>query len=305
MVSVRLRIQVAETIAARALKPNYTHWFNFVKEWNEEYSDLTKDETKSIDTIYEFGEMKMISSAFTRMDTELKIVRSTLDSWILSNIICLISVLLFTQNILISIYTMLAIFLIVASLMGVIFGIAQYPFGAIEAVGITIFVGLSVDYCLHTAHGYSGSTFDTRQLRVQDMLTKLGISIAGAAITTAGSCIFLFFCHIFLFLQLGVMLFANCLIAVVFSLFFLSALMMIAGPLGRCGEIGYTLTCGCCRKKESDGSTSITAVVPLQSVMAMPVQQNMGNGFIPNSLQGGEGEQKGEGKGEVVESWDI
>merc|ERR1712166_307305 len=305
MVSVRLRIQVAETIAARALKPNYTHWFNFVKEWNEEYSDLTKDETKSIDTIYEFGEMKMISSAFTRMDTEFKIVRSTLDSWILSNIICLISVLLFTQNILISIYTMLAIFLIVASLMGVIFGIAQYPFGAIEAVGITIFVGLSVDYCLHTAHGYSGSTFDTRQLRVQDMLTKLGISIAGAAITTAGSCIFLFFCHIFLFLQLGVMLFANCLIAVVFSLFFLSALMMIAGPLGRCGEIGYTLTCGCCRKKESDGSTSITAVVPLQSVMAMPVQQNMGNGFIPNSLQGGEGEgeQKGEGKGEVVNSW--
>lgn len=159
-------------------------------------------------------------------------------------------------------YTMLAIFLIVASLMGVIFGLAQYPFGAIEAVGITIFVGLSVDYCLHTAHGYhdARSQFSTRKQRVQDMLTKLGISIAGAAVTTAGSCIFLFFCRIFLFLQLGVMLFANCLIAVVFSLFFLSALLMTAGPMGQAGEILYTLQCGCCRNEKNN--IAKTAVVP-------------------------------------------
>ena len=35
--------------------------------------------------------------------------------------------------------------------MGVVFGIFMWPFGAIEAVGVTIFVGMSVDYCLHTS----------------------------------------------------------------------------------------------------------------------------------------------------------
>lgn len=202
---------------------------------------------------------------------------------------------------------MLAIGLIVASLMGVIFGIAQYPFGAIEAVGITIFVGLSVDYCLHTAHGYSGSHFATRKERVQDMLTKLGISIAGAAVTTAGSCIFLFFCHIFLFLQLGVMLFANCIIAVVFSLFFLSALMMVAGPLGKCGEIGDTLTCGCLRRRgESSGGVegekkkkSNTAVVPVNN-------NNAAGTELSTWGQGGKNEEVNKNNDDdKQESWDI
>ena len=88
MVSVRFRINIAATVAARQLKPNYTHWETFVNEWNE------KEISNSGPT------MIMISPAFTKMDTELRIVRSTLDSWMLSNLICLVSVLLFTQNIL-------------------------------------------------------------------------------------------------------------------------------------------------------------------------------------------------------------
>lgn len=37
--------------------------------------------------------------------------------------------------------------------MGFLFAIVGFEFGAIEAVGVTIFVGMSVDYCLHVAHG--------------------------------------------------------------------------------------------------------------------------------------------------------
>jgi len=178
-------------------------------------------------------------------------------------------------------------------------------------VGITIFVGLSVDYCLHTAHGYSGSPFNSRKERVQDMLTKLGISIAGAAITTAGSCIFLFFCHIFLFLQLGVMLFANCLIAVVFSLFFLSALMMVAGPLGRCGEIGYTLTCGCFRGGSGAGAGAIAGTGGNNSTSVVPIPEVMATPSLPTVTEEGNGnsaaawEEVKEDENRPTESWDI
>ena len=57
-------------------------------------------------------------------------------------------------------------------------------------------------------------------------------------------------------------------IAIVFlnccSLFFLSALMMVAGPMDSCGDIGYTLTCGCFRKK-SDRVAPNTSVIPMNN----------------------------------------
>jgi len=251
---VRMRVDMKTTEDPQKIKLLMDEWVAFVEKLN----GASKTKKAKV------GNALLVSATFTSTDTTLRIVSSTLSSWIMSNLICLVSVLLFTQNIMISLYTMLAIVLIVATLLGVIFGIAQYPFGAIEAVGVTIFVGLSVDYCLHTAHGYSGSKSVTRKDKVMDMLTSLGISIAGAAVTTAGSCIFLWFCHIFLFVQLGVMLFANCLIAILFSLFFLSALLMIGGPLGKQGELLHTLTCKCCKKEEGAGAAG-AAVAPAAS----------------------------------------
>ena len=156
---------------------------------------------------------------------------------------------------------MATITLIVAVLLGIIFAIAQYPFGAIEAVGITIFVGLSVDYALHSAHGYSEShEAVTRRNKVTTMLGHLGISIVGAGLTTAGSCIFLFFCHIFLFVQLGVMLFANALVALTYSLFFLSSTLMIMGPIGKCGDFFHIILCRCVKRKRESKNSAVQVV---------------------------------------------
>ena len=177
---------------------------------------------------------------------------------------------------------MIAIILIVATLLGVIFGAAGYPFGAIEAVGVTIFVGLSVDYILHAAHGYSESKKFTRKDKVTEMLTRLGISIVGGGLTTAGSCIFLFFCHIFLFVQLGVMLFFNCLIALFFAQFFLSSALMVMGPLEDQGTLRWCTPGGCCKgkcscQKKVNAATVVTPMTPqvatLKHSAAYPVSQ--------------------------------
>lgn len=234
-IRVRMTIAIPKSQGAREKKPMYDEWVRFLTE------KVNKDPPPSV------GNAILISNEFKKMDLELRIISSTLGSWMLSNVICLASVLLFTRNIIISIYTMVSIVLIVATLLGIIFGIAGYPFGAIEAVGVTIFVGLSVDYILHAAHGYSESKKTQRRDKVTDMLTRLGISIVGGAATTAGSCIFLFFCHIFLFVQLGVMLFCNCLIALFFAQLFLSSTLMVMGPLEDQGSFLWCLKGGCCR----------------------------------------------------------
>ena len=93
------------------------------------------------------------STTWTAADTEQGLIDSTLQTWAISNGGVLLVILLFTQNLLISTYAMLTIVLIVISLMGFLFAIVGFEFGAIEAVGVTIFVGMSVDYCLHVAHG--------------------------------------------------------------------------------------------------------------------------------------------------------
>jgi hypothetical protein len=311
-IRVRMTIAVKRSEGAREKRPTYDEWVRFLAE------KVNSNAPAGV------GKAILVSDQFKKMDLELRIISSTLGSWMLSNVICLASVLLFTRNVLISLYTMLSIVLIVATLLGIIFGAAGYPFGAIEAVGVTIFVGLSVDYILHAAHGYSESKKTGRKDKVTDMLTRLGISIVGGAITTAGSCIFLFFCHIFLFVQLGVMLFFNCLIALFFAQLFLSAMLMVIGPLEDQGSPRWCITGGCCKgmlfvcKKDKtddaawDGkkssATAVTAVMPI-TADAQPVIDGGLKGLAPNSpIDQTDAERKGMEESVAngsVQSWEI
>lgn len=124
-----------------------------------------------------------------------------------------------------------AILLIVISLLGTLLGpVFNYTFGAIEAVGVTVFIGMSVDYALHIAHGYHSSQHKTRLEKVRATLTHLGVSILGGAITTGGSAIFLLFCKIYFFLQLGTMMLLNTTYALIYSLGWLCCILIVMGP---------------------------------------------------------------------------
>merc|ERR1711871_311911 len=223
------------------------------KEWAKFVEVLNEDPPEYV------GKVRMISSAWTQMDTELGIITSTITSYFSSNAICLICVIVFTGDLIISLYAMLSIFLIVTTLMGFLFAVLGYTFGAIGAVGVTIFVGMSVDYALHMAHGYHSAHGATRFEKIRDALTHLGISIIGGAITTAGAAIFLFFCRMYLFIQLGTMMFMNTVLALFFSLIFLSSMLMVAGPLSHMCDVYACLgaiknkLCGCKKKNNKVG----------------------------------------------------
>jgi len=228
---LRINIDVKKTASATDLAPIYDLWNNFVRTMNAQCGH---------DSI---GNAVMVAEKFTTMDQELSLISSTINGFMTSNLICFCAVLFFTGDIVISFYTMAAIFMIVVTLLGILFGMLGWTFGAIEAVGVTIFVGMSVDYCLHTAHAYSHSESETRRGKVTDALTHMGISILGAFVTTVGSTVFLFPTWIYLFFQLGLMMFANTILAVVFSFFFLSGMLMAFGPTGGCGNVVNILSC--------------------------------------------------------------
>merc|ERR1711871_590255 len=257
--ALTFKINADASIGALALQPYYSEWKNFVGHLN-------------LNPPSYIGPVRMISSAWTKMDTELGIISSTVTSYLSSNAICLICVIIFTGDLLISLYAMLAIFMIVTTLMGFLFAVLGYTFGAIEAVGVTIFVGMSVDYALHMAHGYHSAHGSTRFEKIRDALTHLGISIIGGAVTTAGAAVFLFFCHMYLFVQLGTMMFMNTTLALYFSLFFMPALLVIAGPMTHMFDIHYLFavlkkfiykkTCKPRRKKPKRSKTIRKVMLP-------------------------------------------
>ena len=218
-VAVDIHLNVStNTPAFTMYLKHYLGWKSFVNEIN----------VKSPACL---GNAYMVSESWTKMDVTIGIIISTIESFVTSNGICFISVLMFTGDVAVSTLTMLSILLIVICLLGTLLGpIFNYTFGAIEAVGVTVFVGMSVDYALHVAHGYHNSGAKTRFEKVRDTLTHLGVSILGGALTTGGSAVFLLFCKIYFFLQLGTMMMLNTGLALLFALGWLCALLMILGP---------------------------------------------------------------------------
>merc|ERR1719162_2260804 len=104
-------------------------------------------------------------------------MNSTFASFLLSVVISLLSVLFFTQNVFIAVWSILTVLLMVMTLFGFITSYLEWEFGAIQAVGLTTFVGLSVDYVLHLSHTYHHSEEGSRTAKVVDALLLMGSSI--------------------------------------------------------------------------------------------------------------------------------
>ena len=106
-----------------------------------------------------------------------------------------------------------------------------------ESINLTLVVGLSVDYVVHLAEGYSRSAHTDRRGRLHDTLVQLGISVLSGACTTMGGSAFLLLAEIMLFMQFGVFMFATILFSVVFALGFFTTMLGIIGPQGNRGSI--------------------------------------------------------------------
>ena len=124
-----------------------------------------------------------------------------------------------------------------------------------ESINLTLVVGLSVDYVVHLAEGYSRSTHTTRLGRLHDSLAEVGISVLSGACTTLGGSAFLLLAQIILFMQFGVFMFATILFSFVFAIGFFTTVLGIVGPENNRGSIEpikrwlwKVVTCKICKK---------------------------------------------------------
>jgi len=108
-------------------------------------------------------------------------------------------------------------------------------------------VGLSVDYVVHLAEGYSRSAKVDRLGRTRDMLGEVGISVLSGAVTTLGSSTFLLFAKFVFFFQFGLFIFCTILFSISFALGMFTTVMGFIGPQNDTGSLKALVT-RCCRK---------------------------------------------------------
>ena len=205
---------IDEGIAAAQAEALQTNWNNFMGELHEGAPAA-------------LGTGEMASFLWVRVTTELMLIRSTITAWAISNLSAFVSIVLFTKSLYIATVTTLCIFFIVLSLLWYMVVIMNWSLGAMEALSITIFVGMSCDYCLHIAHAFMHSHAKNAHLKVREALAIIGNSVLGAAVTTFGSCIFLLLCSIVFFFKMGIIIAINTICSVWFALVFFPALLTL------------------------------------------------------------------------------
>jgi len=158
-------------------------------------------------------------------------IDSTLMTWFVANGLCLLVILFFIQNVALSFMVMSTIILIFFCLGGLLFAVYGVPFGPVEALGVSIFIGLSANYSLHVAHAYRHSKSRNREEKIKDAIFAVGSPIVASALSTIGASAFLFGCRTWVFIELGLLICSITAMALLYTMTFLSAWLASAGPI--------------------------------------------------------------------------
>ncbi|XP_053546042.1 protein dispatched homolog 3 [Bombina bombina] len=167
-------------------------------------------------------------------------VQSALYGLVLSLVICVAAVALFTSHILLLLPVLLTILGVVCLVVMIMYCLG-WEMGAVEAISLSILVGSSVDYCVHLVEGYliAGENLPLhikenpagcRQWRASEAIRHVGVAIVSSAVTTVIATIPLFFCIIAPFAKFGKIVALNTGISILYTLTVSTALLSIMGP---------------------------------------------------------------------------
>ena len=132
-------------------------------------------------------------------------------------------------------------------------------FQVLEALNMCMVVGLTVDYVVHLAEGYTLSLRTDRLSRVQDMLDEMAVSIFFGACTTLGASMFMFIAQLSFFLQFGIFMFSTIGFSLFFSMLLFVTLMGLIGPENDIGNIVVlfrNLRACCCSRRDTVDNSS-------------------------------------------------
>jgi predicted RND superfamily exporter protein len=129
---------------------------------------------------------------------------SALTGAIIGVAIAFVVLLLATWSALLSILSVISILCTIVSVIGTV-TMLGWTLGTIEAILISILAGFSVDYVVHLAHAYAGSSGQNHE-RVQHAFGEMGTPVLSGMLTSVLASLPLFSCQIVFFAKFGTFL---------------------------------------------------------------------------------------------------
>eukprot|EP00930_Biecheleria_cincta_P033892 TRINITY_DN2345_c1_g1_i1.p1 TRINITY_DN2345_c1_g1~~TRINITY_DN2345_c1_g1_i1.p1 ORF type:complete len:1503 (+),score=257.19 TRINITY_DN2345_c1_g1_i1:364-4509(+) len=237
-------------------------------------------------------------SKWVSTDAQSGILRSTVSTVFTAVLVGYLAAVMFTQDLLLSMFPMLSVLLTVFSLLFTMVGMLQWPFGAVDVIALIVFLGYMFTFNLHIAHSYSHAivpqelleneqnedsavskeelarlTQQERLTRIRFSLMTIGQSLVSSAGTTSSCALFLLFCQLQFFVKFGVVILIVTLLSLVYSMVFLPAMLLAAGPTSR--------SCRALRKKRKLLLEKLQKASGVQLVSSEPELPVTGNPEVP------------------------
>ncbi|XP_071501982.1 protein dispatched homolog 1-like [Diadema antillarum] len=151
--------------------------------------------------------------------------------------------LLTIRNFLVTIYAIYTITCAVFVVVGAVV-LLGWELNIVEAIVISLGVGLSVDFTIHFGVSYRQSEEEGRKRRSIDALKQVGSAVTLAAITTFAAGAFMMPSMVLSYIQLGTFLMLVMTVSWVYATFLFISICHTIGPEGTCAQF----TRACCHK---------------------------------------------------------
>ncbi|XP_020037246.2 protein dispatched homolog 3 isoform X2 [Castor canadensis] len=239
---------------AVGVKEGRVHWISMAFESTtykgkssfQTYSDYLRWESFLRQQLQTFPEGSALHRGFQTCEhwkqifMEIIGVQSALYGLVLSLLICIAAVAVFTTHVLLLLPVLLSILGIVCLVVTIMYW-SGWEMGAVEAISLSILVGSSVDYCVHLVEGYllagenlpphqAEDAHSQRQWRTLEAVRHVGVAIVSSALTTVIATVPLFFCIIAPFAKFGKIVALNTGVSILYTLTVSTALLGIMAP---------------------------------------------------------------------------
>lgn len=214
-------------VSVRADFKKQTGAWELLKVWNDWQVLLERYNQVAPPTV---GKAIIVSDLFMSMATQVEAIMSTgLTIWVACVLVVLV-VVACTGSL------QMACLILVNLLFIVCFVIAwmsylQMEFGGVEAIALTVLIGMSCDYCLHLSDTILTGRSKSRSVRVRAAITHLGPTIVSAAGTSLlASVPTAAFCDILILSNFGLIMCLSICAGVLFGILFFCPMCILFGP---------------------------------------------------------------------------
>ena len=173
--------------------------------------------------------VRATSECWVRMATELQAIRGTVSSIAVSLAFAVFATLIFTGDAFVALMALLSMLAIILAVIAILVAL-KVKFGIVEAISLTILVGISVDFSLHLAESFTRSHFTSRGLRGVDAVSRVGYPIFSAAMTTMSAVMPMLWCQVQVLVRFGQIIPLCIVMSLVYGVHFFLPMLMSFGP---------------------------------------------------------------------------